>query len=113
MHEYSLVQSLMERIQAEASARNAVAVHRVRVKIGEMSGVEAELLAGAFDIVRDGTLCAAATLEVVSVPARWACSGCAAPIEAGAILRCPACGKPARLLSGDEILLDQIEMEVP
>jgi hypothetical protein len=30
----------------------------------------------------------------------------------GEILRCPSCRLPARLASGDEILLEQIEMEV-
>ena len=113
MHEYSLVQSLMERIQQEAGARRAVAVHRVRLKIGELSGVEAGLLESAFDIVREGTICAQASLEIIRVPARWECSGCRAPIAAGAVLQCGACGAPARLASGDDILLDQLELEVP
>ena len=113
MHEYSLVQSLMERIQHEAGARRAVAVHRVRLKIGELSGVEAGLLESAFDIAREGTICARASLEIIRVPARWECSGCHAPIAAGAVLQCRACGAPARLASGDDILLDQLELEVP
>jgi hypothetical protein len=29
------------------------------------------------------------------------------------VLRCRDCGVPARLIGGDEILLDRIEMEVP
>ena len=28
------------------------------------------------------------------------------------MLRCAACGTPARLVAGDEILLERIEMEV-
>ena len=113
MHEYSLVQSLMERIQQEAAARHAIAVHRVRLKIGELSGVEAELLDSAFEIVREGTICARAALEILRVPARWECSRCLAPIGAGEVLQCRACGAPARLASGDDIVLDQLEMEVP
>jgi hydrogenase nickel incorporation protein HypA/HybF len=113
MHEYSLVQSLMERIAQEASARAAVAVHRVRVTIGELSGVEPELLESAFEIVRDGTLCAMAVLEVRRVPARWECAQCRRPIAAGQVLQCGACGSPARLAEGDEIVLDQLELEVP
>ena len=113
MHEYSLVQSLMERIRQEAAARRAVAVHRVRLKIGELSGVEAALLDSAFEIVREGTICASAVLEIDRVPARWECSQCRAPIGAGEVLQCRACGAPGRLASGDDILLDQLEMEVP
>jgi hypothetical protein len=29
------------------------------------------------------------------------------------VLKCDACGSPARLAEGDEIMLDRIEMEVP
>jgi hydrogenase nickel incorporation protein HypA/HybF len=113
VHEYSLVQSLMERIAQEAAARSAVAVHRVRLRIGELSGVEPELLESAFEIVREGTLCARAALEILRVPALWECSQCRRPIAAGEVLQCGACGAPARLAAGDDIVLDQLEMEVP
>ncbi len=113
MHEYSLVQSLMERIQQEAAAHGAAAVHRVRLRIGEVSGVEADLLERAFEIVRDGTICAGARLDVVRVPAAWECSQCRTPVGAGQVLQCGTCGAPARLTSGDEIVLDQLELEVP
>jgi hypothetical protein len=46
------------------------------------------------------------------VAARWSCPGCGRPIASGEILRCPDCLRPARLEAGDEILLEQIEMEV-
>jgi len=49
----------------------------------------------------------------VHVPAVWRCSRCDQPIAAGAVLRCPSCGRPARLASGDGIILERIEMEVP
>ena len=52
-------------------------------------------------------------LDIRRAEAAWACPACAAPIPAGAVLRCAACDVPARLTSGDEILLEQIEMEVP
>ena len=113
MHEYSLVQSLMERIALEATARHAVAVHRVRLTIGELSGVEPDLLESAFEIVREGTLCAGASIEILRVAARWECAQCLAPIAAGQVLQCGACGSPARLVEGGEIVLDQLEMEVP
>jgi hydrogenase nickel incorporation protein HypA/HybF len=113
MHEYSLVVALMERIEEEAAAHRALAVHRVRVRIGELSGVEPDLLESAFGIVRTGTICARAALDIERVPARWECSACRRPLEAGQRLRCAACGGPAALAGGDEILLGQIELEVP
>ena len=113
MHEYSLMTALMERVEQEAAAHGALAVHRVRVRIGELSGVEPELLDSAFAIVRTGTLCERATLEIERVAARWECSGCRRLLEAAERLQCSACGARAALAAGGEILLGQIELEVP
>jgi hydrogenase nickel incorporation protein HypA/HybF len=113
MHEYSIVQALLERVASEARARNAIAVRRLSVKIGELSGVEASLLKSAYELFREGTLCDGAPLEIEAIPVRWDCPECGRAIARGEILRCPACAAPARLAGGDEILLQQIEMEVP
>lgn len=112
MHEYSVGQALMDRIDAEVAAHGATAVHRVTLRIGEVSGVEPELLASAFDMLKAHSVCADAALVIERVPARWACPSCSAPIAAGAVLRCAACDRPATLLAGDEIVLAQLEMEV-
>jgi len=113
MHEYSIVQALLTRVDAEARARGATAVHRLTVRIGELSGIEIDLLATAFAAFRDRTICAHADLDVMPVAAVWTCPLCSGEIERGSMLRCAACGVPARLSQGDEILLDRIEMEVP
>lgn len=113
MHEYSLMMALMERVEREAAAHRALAVHRVRVRIGELSGVEPGLLESAFGIVRAGTICERAVLDIERVLARWECSGCRRPLDAGERLQCAVCGAPAALAAGDEILLGQIELEVP
>jgi hydrogenase nickel incorporation protein HypA/HybF len=113
MHEYSVGQALMERIEAEAASHRATAVHRVSLKIGEVSGVEPDLLESAFDILKEHTICATAHLVIERVPARWDCPACSRPIAAGSVLQCGACGAAARLASGDEIVLAQLEMEVP
>jgi hydrogenase nickel incorporation protein HypA/HybF len=113
MHEYSIVQALLTRIDAEARARGAHAVRRVRVRVGELSGIEPELLASAYELCREDTICTAAALEIEPVAARWTCSCCGRAIARGAVLQCAGCGAPARLMQGDEIILERIEMEVP
>jgi hydrogenase nickel incorporation protein HypA/HybF len=113
MHEYSLMLALMERVEEEAASRRAIAVHRVRVRLGELSGVEPVLLESAFGIVRTGTICERASLEIERVAAQWACGLCHRLLAGGCRLQCPACGSPAELKSGDEILLGQLELEVP
>jgi hydrogenase nickel incorporation protein HypA/HybF len=114
MHEYSIVSALVDQVEvARAGAPPAARVQRVHVAIGELAGVEIELLRTAFLTFRERTVCEAAALEIRAVAAEWRCLGCGRPIERGAILRCPDCGRPARLRCGDEIILERIELEVP
>jgi hydrogenase nickel incorporation protein HypA/HybF len=113
VHEYAIVQALVERVHAEARARRATAVHRLSIRIGELSGVEVELLTTAYETFRERTICERAELDVQIVAARWECPSCGHAIGRGNLLSCPACAVPARLTQGDEIMLDRIEMEVP
>ena len=113
MHEYSIVQALVERVAAEARARHATSVPRLAVRIGELSGVEVDLLTTAYATFRERTICEGAELDVQIVAARWECPACGRAMGRGDVLSCPACAVPARLTQGDEIMLDRIEMEVP
>ena len=112
MHEYSLIQSLVDRVEMEARARSATAIHKLSVRIGEQSGVDIELFRTAYLTFRERTICEAADLVIDVVPVQWACGNCGGRIENGQPLRCPRCLSPARLIGGDEIMLDRIEMEV-
>ena len=112
MHEYSLVSALIDRVETEARSHGALAVARVRLRVGELAGVEPDLLRTAFEMARAGTVCAGAELELVAVGARWACRGCGRQIPAGERLACSICGEPARLVEGDELILERLEMEV-
>ncbi len=113
MHEYSIVQALLERVRVETEQRGPCRVTRLHVRIGEASGVDAGLLATAYDTFRPRSVCAEAPLEIRRVPVSWSCPRCGACIAEGAPLQCARCGVPARLAEGDEIILDRIEMEVP
>lgn len=113
MHEYSIVASLIDRVQKEVTAHGGTRVHRLHVEIGEQSGVELDLLKTAFDTFRDGTICDGAELAIETVAVVWECPTCQRPVERGAILRCDTCKRPARMIQGDEIILQRIEMEAP
>ena len=113
MHEYSIVSALLDRVEREARNQGASGVHGIRVRLGELAGVDRDLFRTAFETFRTNTLCARAELSVVPVEACWMCPTCRQPLKRGAILRCPSCGDPARLESGDEIVLDRIDLEVP
>ena len=114
MHEYSLVEALISRVEAEAEKRQALKVHALSVRVGELAGVDPELFQTAYDTFRAGTLCEGATLKLTQIPASWACPRCRRPIPRGAVLRCPDCDVPAQLDDGsDALTLDAIDMEVP
>jgi hydrogenase nickel incorporation protein HypA/HybF len=113
MHEYSIVQALLGQIEAAAAVHGATGVARVRVALGELSGVEPDLLVTAFATFRECTVAEGAELEIRAVPALWSCPACGAALPRGAPPRCPACERPARLSAGDEIVLEQMELEVP
>ena len=113
MHEYSLAHALVERVEREARAREASAVHRVTVRIGPLSGVEPALLVTAFRHLRPGTLCADAELDLAGDDVVWRCEVCGVVLAPGSVLGCPECGLPARLAGGDALVLERIELEVP
>lgn len=113
MHEYSIVSALLDQIEAQVALHPRAKVRRVSVRIGELAGVEIELLRTAYETIRERSVCAEAELAIEAVAAAWQCTRCARPIETGAVLQCPDCHRPARLATGGEIILERIEMEVP
>jgi hydrogenase nickel incorporation protein HypA/HybF len=114
VHEYSLVQDLLDQVATHARGLGATAVRKVTVGMGELAGVDPELFATAFETFRaTAGPCRETELVVRWVEARWLCPECARPIERGAVLRCQDCKKPARLAAGDELTLERIELEIP
>jgi hydrogenase nickel incorporation protein HypA/HybF len=113
VHEYSVAASLLGLVTEHARRRGATRVLCVHLRVGELAGVDAELLRAAYERVREGTACGDASLEIRHVPLRWACPACARTLDPAAGLRCPGCGGPAELTEGGELLLERIEMEVP
>jgi hydrogenase nickel incorporation protein HypA/HybF len=113
MHEYGLVQQLLMRAEQAARAHEGAKVVSVTVSVGALAGVEPELLVRAWDTFRERTACEGAPLHVRPVAARWECPKCRAEIPKGKMLRCPDCEAPARLVEGDDLVLERLELEVP
>ena len=114
MHEYSLIEALVRRVEEEARRRDAVAIHAVKVSLGELAGVDPELFRTAYEMFRAGTMCERAALEVVAFPARWSCPSCGQTFARGEVLRCRPCDRPAQMdAKSDALLLEAIDLEVP
>ena len=112
MHEYSIASSLLRMAEEQAAKHAAERVLGLQLRIGELAGVEIGLLETAWSLVRERSCCDGVDLAITRTPACWACSACGSAIARGGLLACAACGAPARLTSGDELVLDRIEMEV-
>lgn len=112
MHEYAIVQALLQQVERAVAAHPAGRVERLWVRVGEQSGVDRDLFANAYATFRQRSVCAEAEMHITAVPARWSCPACGIAITPGHVLRCPRCAIPAQLVAGDEIILDRIEMEV-
>lgn len=112
MHEFSIARSLLSRVDELAVEHEALAVRGIRVRLGELSGVEAELLATAYGLLSEGTKYSETKLEIVPEAVAWRCTECDREIERDGELRCSRCAAPARLAAGGELLLEGLDMEV-
>jgi hydrogenase nickel incorporation protein HypA/HybF len=113
MHELSICQSIIDQVTQIAAQHEAQSVTKVIVKIGPLSGVEAPLLERAFAIASAGSIASDAILETHTMPIRIRCNLCSHENEASINqLLCNACGSwQTSLLSGDEMLLQSIELD--
>lgn len=111
MHEWSIAASLRRMVEERARAERAVRVLAVAVRVGDAAGVDAGLLATAWEGVREGGLVDGASLALERVPARWACALCGRDVDATGPLRCNACDAPAVLAGGEDLHLVRIELE--
>jgi hydrogenase nickel incorporation protein HypA/HybF len=112
VHEYTIVQALLDRVAETARAYERPRVTEVRVRIGELAGVETALLRKAYDVFRESTLCRDATLVIETQAARWGCPRCGGEVAHRDVLRCVRCDRPAILVEGGEIMLERVAMEV-
>ncbi|MBK1631428.1 hydrogenase nickel incorporation protein HypA [Thiohalocapsa halophila] len=115
MHELAVCQSLLEQVERIAADHGAQRVERILLRIGPLSGVEAPLLRNAYPLAAAGTIAEGATLDIEPAPVRVHCVTCGAETHAQPNrLLCGACGDwHTRLVSGDEMLLANLELTVP
>jgi hydrogenase nickel incorporation protein HypA/HybF len=112
MHEFSIMQSTLETAAQKTRAAGATRIHRLKLRIGKLSGVVPEALRFAFDALKTGSPAAGAELEIEEVPAVCWCAGCAAEFEtADLTYECPRCHQPSGdLRRGSEMELTSLEI---
>lgn len=113
MHEYSIVQSLLDSCEENAQKNDATKVTKVVIKIGVMSGVEPELLRTAFDTFKERTICEEAEFIINVQQVIVKCNECLveSTIE-GREYHCPKCKSvDLKVLDGEGMFLMQLELE--
>jgi len=115
MHELSICQALLDQVEGIARKHGATRVERILLKVGPLSGVEPVLIQHAYTLAAAGTIAETAELVIETAEVRVHCTVCGVESPAAPNrLLCAACGSfQTRLVSGDEMLLAQLEMTIP
>ena len=115
MHELSVCLALLQQVESIAQQNNASSVDRIVLKVGPLSGVEADLLQNAYPLAVAGTVAEQAELVIEASGVVVRCTQCDAESDVPTNrLVCPACGDyRTRLVSGDEMILQRVEFTAP
>ncbi|GHS88338.1 putative hydrogenase nickel incorporation protein HypA [Campylobacterota bacterium] len=113
MHEYSVVEALLDQCESEARKIGAEKIVKIVVKIGRLSGVVPELFESAYSVFSEDSKARGAALEIRRQNVVAECGGCGHTEELDELdFVCQKCGgKEMRVLDGDSIILMSLEME--
>lgn len=113
MHEYSLARALLRQISEIVEQQSARRITRLRVSVGEFSGVDADLLQSAFEQLTSGTSDEGARLELETVPLEGKCECCGQefPIQRFQFI-CPVClQRQVQVIRGEDLMLESVTLE--
>jgi hydrogenase nickel incorporation protein HypA/HybF len=105
------MQNTLDQAAQHARDHGCTVIHRIRLRIGALSGVVPEALEFAFQAISPGTPAAGAKLEIERVPAVAFCKSCQLTFTLeDAVFPCPGCGGwESELRQGRELELAQLE----
>jgi hydrogenase nickel incorporation protein HypA/HybF len=115
MHELSIATAILERAQAVSEQNGGARVTKIGLRIGEISGVEADALTFGIEALRKDTPLHGAVLEVEICKRKQRCSACADEFEPESFLAiCPTChGDQSECIAGKELDVMFFELEDP
>lgn len=113
MHEYSIVQALLEQCESHAKANNAAKITKVVTKIGKLSGVEPHLLQTAFDTFKEKSICDGAEFVMNLQDLKLYCNVCNKESEQSEVrYQCAHChSTDVSVIDGEDMYLMSLEME--
>jgi len=113
MHEISIAESLIAVAEQRARDKNSRSIQLIKLRLGEFTTIVQEALEFAFEVARQGTLAEFAQLEIEIVPMVVRCVVCKRDTKStnGVRLICSACGFPMKIIAGEELQIEYIEIE--
>jgi hydrogenase nickel incorporation protein HypA/HybF len=114
MHELSTALSIIDVAAEESRSRGDAKVLAVYLRLGQLSGVEKDVLQSAFDVAREHTVASGAELRIEEVPVMVYCERCgsAQAVASPESICCSGCGTVSpRITQGRELEVVAMELE--
>ncbi len=108
-----MTEKIIKLVLAEAETHQAQRITKIKISIGELSGMIEDCVTYYFQLSTQGTIAAGAELEFVKCKARLFCPTCERQFEKSQRdFNCPECGGLGRLTdTGRECFVESIEVE--
>jgi hydrogenase nickel incorporation protein HypA/HybF len=105
MHEFSIIQNIIEIVTSTAELNNVKEVHAVEVEVGMASGVVREAMEFAWNAGTKGTMLEHAELKIKEIPLAVKCNTCGHHYQPCEIYEsCPGCGDvDPEVITGKEL----------
>ena len=112
VHEFAIAQQVLKIIEEKSGEHGDARVRSVRLRIGELSGVNADCLRFALEACAQDTRAEGMAVEFIRVPAKLRCRSCSLESEFDAgNLKCPGCGSLETVLEGgDDLYVESFEL---
>lgn len=113
MHELPITQSIINISCEEAIKHNVKKVNKIKIKVGELTGLVPQSIQYYFDIISKGTIIEGAVLDVEKIPIKVKCKECGfedfLPKDC---YTCPKCkSSNIKISGGNEFYIDSMEVE--
>jgi hydrogenase nickel incorporation protein HypA/HybF len=113
MHEMSIAQSVLDIAFGEMEKRAAQRVQKIKITIGEFSGVVKDALEFAFEVLTPETPASKAEIEIEVLPLAAACNICG-PVACrlnDLNLICPTCGATLTISGGRDMRVEYLDLD--
>jgi hydrogenase nickel incorporation protein HypA/HybF len=113
MHELSIAQTVCEVAIDQLKDHPDCSVHRIGLRIGRLSDVVPEALEFGFDVIKQDTVLAHATLSIETIPVTGRCRACAESFTIDNFrFICPMCeSSQVDVLGGQELEISFMELD--